>query len=260
MTFQPNPEPLRWITPDWPVPTTIHAATTLRHGGASQDKYASLNLGDHVGDDATAVAMNRQYLQQALALPSPPLWLKQVHGVDCVDAAESVTGCEADASFTTQAEVVCAVLTADCLPLLLCDKNGTAVAAVHAGWRGLAAGVVESAIAAMRGGVGGGGQLLAWLGPAIGAQRFAVGAEVRASFVARDNGAAAAFVAVERDANGEERWLANLCLLATLILKRAGVDEIYGGQWCSVSEHEAFYSYRRDGVTGRMATLIWMSP
>ncbi len=240
---------LRWIAPGWPAPKGIYAASTLRSGGVSVGEYATLNLGDHVADGATAVTTNRQRLQQALALPTAPSWLTQVHGVDCVDAADSALGCEADASFTIRPGVVCTVLTADCLPLLLCDKNGAAVAAVHAGWRGLAAGVIESTIAAM----GKGRALMAWLGPAIGPQRFEVGAEVRAAFVARDAEATAAFMPGE-----DGRWLADLYQLAKIILKKQGISDIYGGQWCTVSEPENFYSYRRDGVTGRMATLIWM--
>ncbi len=241
---------LRWITPGWPAPQGFYAASTLRSGGVSGGEYATLNMGDHVGDDATAVATNRQRLQQALALPSAPSWLTQVHGVACVDAADSALGCEADASCTLRPGVVCAVLTADCLPLLLCDKNGGAVAAVHAGWRGLAAGVIESTIAAM----GQGRTLMAWLGPAIGPQRFEVGAEVRAAFVARDAEASDAFIAGE-----EGRWLADLYQLARIILRKQGVNDVYGGQWCTASDAEHFYSYRRDGVTGRMATLIWMT-
>lgn len=240
---------LRWITPGWPAPKGVFAASILRSGGVSEGEYAALNLGDHVGDDAAAVQANRQRLQQALALPSAPQWLTQVHGVACVDAATNVPGCEADASITTQPGVVSVVLTADCLPLLLCDKKGGAVAAVHAGWRGLAAGVIESTIATL----GDGRTLMAWLGPAIGPQRFEVGAEVRAAFIARDAAAAAAFTPGESG-----RWWADIYRLASGILQKQGVNDIYGGQWCTVSAPENFYSYRRDGVTGRMATLIWL--
>ncbi len=240
---------LRWITPGWPAPKGIFAASTLRSGGVSEGEYAALNLGDHVGDEATAVQANRQRLLQALTLPAPPHWLTQVHGVTCVDVAASTPGCEADASVTTQPGVVSAVLTADCLPLLLCDKKGGAVAAVHAGWRGLAAGVIESTIA----GLGRDRTLMAWLGPAIGPRRFEVGAEVRAAFIARDAAAAAAFTPGEGG-----RWWADIYRLATGILQKQGVNDIYGGQWCTVSSPENFYSYRRDGVTGRMATLIWI--
>jgi len=240
---------LRWITPEWPAPATVRAATTLRHGGVSGGGYAALNLGDHVNDDGAAVATNRERLVAALQLPAAPHWLTQVHGIDCVDAATAPPGCEADACFSSKPGVVCAILTADCLPLLLCDKDGSAVAAVHAGWRGLAAGVIESAIAAM----GGGRELLAWLGPAIGPQHFEVGEEVRAVFVARDPAATGAFVPGEGG-----RWLADLYLLTRLVLEKQGVKSIHGGHWCTAGAPENFYSYRRDGVTGRMATLIWI--
>jgi len=242
---------LGWITPGWPAPDNIRAASSLRSGGTSMGEYASLNLGDHVKDDVAAVAVNRERLQQALALPALPAWLTQVHGVGCIDAANSAVGIEADASFTTQPGIVSAVLTADCLPILLCDKSGGAVAAIHAGWRGLAAGVVESTIAAM----GEPRELMAWLGPAIGPQRFEVGAEVRAAFVERDAVAATAFTPVR-----EGHWLADLYQLAKISLEKQGVNGIYGGEWCTANTPENFYSYRRDGVTGRMATLIWMMP
>ncbi|MBL1260900.1 MAG: peptidoglycan editing factor PgeF [Thiotrichaceae bacterium] len=242
-------ERLRWIVPDWPAPAHVRAASSLRCGGSSVGEYAGLNLGDHVADDLVAVAANRTRLQQALALPASPTWLTQIHGVDCVDAANSPIGIEADASFTSQTGIVSTVLSADCLPVLLCDQRGTSVAALHAGWRGLADGVIESTIAAL----GEPRTLMAWLGPAIGPQQFEVGAEVHAAFVARDAAAADAFVPV-RDGH----WHADLYQLARLILRKQGVSAIYGGQWCTVSSPEYFYSYRRDGVTGRMATLIWM--
>ena len=241
---------VRWITPDWPAPANVCAASSLRSEGVSSAAYASLNLGDHVADDGAAVNENRLRLQQALALPSSPKWLTQVHGIECVDAASSAIGAKADASFTTQAGIVSTVLTADCLPVLLCDKQGTTVAAVHAGWRGLAAGVIESTIAAM----GEARELMAWLGPAIGPQQFEVGDEVRAAFIARDAAAVDAFAPVRAG-----HWLADLYQLARIVLEKQGVSKVYGGEWCTVSRPEDFYSYRRDGVTGRMATLIWMN-
>ena len=241
---------VRWIAPDWPAPANVYAASSLRSGGVSVAEYAALNLGDHVADDGPAVKENRIRLQQALALPASPKWLTQMHGIECIDAASSAMGVEADASFTTKAGIVSAVLTADCLPVLLCDKQGTTVAAVHAGWRGLAAGVIESTIAAM----GEPQELLAWLGPAIGPQQFEVGNEVRAAFIARDAAAVEAFAPVRAG-----HWLADLYRLARIILGKQGVSKIYGGEWCTVSRPDDFYSYRRDGVTGRMATLIWMA-
>jgi len=241
---------VRWIVPDWPAPANVYAASSLRSGGVSVAEYAALNLGDHVADDRAAVKENRMRLQQALALPASPKWLTQVHGIECVDAANSAMAVEADASFTTQAGVVSVVLTADCLPVLLCDKQGTTVAAVHAGWRGLAAGVIESTIAVM----GEPQELMAWLGPAIGPQQFEVGDEVRAAFIARDAAAVDAFAPMRAG-----HWLADIYQLSRIVLEKQGVSEIYGGEWCTVSRPGDFYSYRRDGVTGRMATLIWMA-
>jgi YfiH family protein len=206
------------------------------------------NLADHVGDVSSAVAIRRAALR--VHLPAEPRWLTQVHGVRCIDAETSATGVEADASFARTPGIVCAVLTADCLPVLLCDESGSVVAAAHAGWRGLAAGVVEAAVAAM--GVPG-ERLLAWLGPAIGPTAFEVGDEVRAAFVEQISAAAAAFVARP---NG--KWLCDLYALARLRLAAVGVTCVFGGGRCTFSEPDDFYSYRRDGVTGRMASLIWL--
>ncbi len=237
------------IIPDWPAPERVHALTTTRLGGVSLPPYDSLNLGDHVGDDPVAVAENRRRLAAELGLPGEPRWLSQVHGIFSMEAASVSQGCEADASYTDTAGVVCAVLTADCLPVLLCDKDGKGVAALHAGWRGLLNGVIEQTIAAM----GGAGELMAWLGPAIGPQAFEVGNEVREAFIADASTAATAFVP---SPNG--RWLADIYALARQRLHRAGVVLVYGGEYCTYSEPERFYSYRRDGRTGRMASLIWL--
>jgi hypothetical protein len=240
---------LELILPSWPAPANVRAAVTTRRGGVSLPPYDTLNLGDHVGDDPAAVAGNRRRLVAALGLPAEPRWLSQVHGTFAVDAAVLGVGCEADASHTALPGVVCAVLTADCLPVLLCNRNGTQVAAVHAGWRGLLNGIIEQCIAAM----GGEDELLAWLGPAIGPQAFEVGEEVREAFVADTPEAVAAFAPLP---NG--RWLADIYALARQRLHRAGVTSVYGGGHCTFSEPERFYSYRRDGRTGRMASLIWM--
>jgi YfiH family protein len=236
----------RWIEPDWPAPAGIRAASTLRQGGASLGPYASLNLGAHVGDDTALVAENRRSLKAALNLPSEPVWLTQVHGTRAL-RADRPDGRAADAAFTGEPGVVCAVMTADCLPVLLCSRDGLRVAAVHAGWKGLAAGVIESAVAAL-----GTADLLAWLGPAIGPAAFEVGDEVRAAFLARTPAFAPGFR--ERE-NG--RWRADLYRLARVDLNRLGVSDIYGGGRCTHDEPADFFSYRRDGVTGRMATLIW---
>lgn len=237
-----------FIFPDWPAPATVRALQTTRRGGVSRPPYTSLNLGGHVGDDPAAVAANRARL--AAGLPAPPLWLEQVHGIGVVDADACVGRVEADAAVARRSGRVCAVMTADCLPVLLCDRAGTVVAAVHAGWRGLCAGVVEATVAAM--GVPA-GELLAWQGPAIGPAAFEVGDEVRAAFMARDAAAAVAFRAVRPG-----KWLADIWLLARQRLAAAGLGAVYGGGRCTASETETFYSFRRDGVTGRMASCIWL--
>ena len=240
-----------WIVPDWPAPLTVRAVTTTRHGGVSGGAWQSMNPADHVGDDPSAVAANRTRLADMLDLPGPPVWLQQVHGTHIVDAATAATGTQADGSWTTHSNVVCAVLTADCLPVLLSDRHGRCVGAVHAGWRGLAAGVLEAAVEAMR---PVSTELLAWLGPAIGPQAFAIGEEVRAAFIAQDPQAAVAF---ETGSDGKLR--ADLYQLARQRLATVGVEDAYGGRACTYTDAARFFSYRRDGVTGRMASLIWLS-
>lgn len=224
---------------------------TTRLGGVSRAPYESLNLGAHVGDDPEAVATNRQRLSRALALPQEPRWLTQVHGTQVVDAAICLPDCAADASYTTVPNVVCAVLTADCLPVLLCHRAGTCVAAIHAGWRGLAQGVIEAAVRSLPCHPA---ELLAWLGPAIGPTAFEVGGEVRDQFIAQDAASAAAFIPRHTD-----DYLADIYVLARLRLAKLGVTEVYGGGACTVNDAERFYSYRRDSVTGRMTTLIWFT-
>lgn len=239
-----------WITPDWPAPRAVRALSTLRAGGASRAAYAGLNLGDHVGDDAQAVADNRTALMHAANLPAAPCWLSQVHGARALDAAEWRAGTQADACWTAQPGQVCAVLSADCLPVLFCTRDGDRVAAAHAGWRGLLAGVLEAALAGMAAPAN---EVMAWLGPAIGPESFEVGDEVRAQFVAVFPAAQALF---RPGAGG--RWMADLYGLARLRLREAGVTAVHGGGWCTLREAERFYSYRRDGATGRMASLIWL--
>lgn len=238
------------IYPDWPAPEAVSAVSTTREGGLSHPPYASLNLADHVGDRPQAVRENRRLLSECLQLPAEPLWLQQVHGDSVVACHESGPRPAADASYTIGAGAVCAVLTADCLPVLFCDRQGTRVAAAHAGWRGLAGGVLERTVAALAVAPD---QLLAWLGPAIGPRAFEVGAEVRSTFIAQHAEADGAFAA---QVNG--RWLADLYRLARIRLRAAGVRAVYGGSFCTFSEPERFYSYRRDRVTGRMASLIWL--
>lgn len=235
---------------DWPAPANVHAVVTLRSGGISEACYTSLNPALHVGDDPGAVMANRRKISAMLRLPSEPVWLEQVHGCRVVEVQKDMLLPEADAGFTRQAGVVCAVMTADCLPLLLCNRQGTCIAVVHGGWRGLLAGVIENTVQAMAE-----KQVLAWLGPAIGPSCFEVGAEVRSAFVEKSADFAQAFQARE---NG--RWLADIYHIARIILAQLRIDSVYGGDCCTFSDPQRFYSYRRDGRTGRMAALIWMEP
>lgn len=241
---------LDFIEADWPAPSNVRAVATTRVGGVSVGAYASLNLGAHVGDDASAVSENRQRLRSALALPWDPAWLSQVHGTAVVEATAYDAPPTADASFSRSPGQACVVLTADCLPVLLCERNGTCVAAAHAGWRGLAGGVVESALRAMDVAPD---RVLAWLGPAIEQDMFEVGAEVREQFVARSAGNADAF-----QPNARGRWHADLYDLARRELARLGVKQVFGGGFRCYADRDRFYSFRRDGTTGRLATLVWM--
>ena len=240
--------PFEIIQPDWPAPANVRAFTTTRNGGFSQGQWAELNLGGSCGDDPNHVKQNRALLQTPL--PCEPHWLRQVHGNRVLawdDGFDS--GLEADAIVSNQTGQVCAVLTADCLPVLFCNKAGTKVAASHAGWRGLAAGVLEATVSAM---VSDPDELMAWLGPAIGPQAFEVGRDVYDTFVSLDTENASAF-----KSHGD-RWLADLYELAMLALARIGIEQVSGGQYCTWSEPDKFFSYRRDGVTGRMASVIWL--
>ncbi len=238
------------ITPGWSAPARVRAASTTRSGGVSRGAFAALNLGDHVGDAPGDVARNRELLVAALALPAEPCWLDQVHGVEVVPAHAHGAGRLADGAWTDRPGVVCAVMTADCLPILLADRSGTRVAALHGGWRGLVAGIVARGVEAL--GVDP-RELVAWLGPAIGPRAYQVGDEVRSAFTELGMRHAQAFTPV-----GEGRWLADLYGLARAELHGLGVREVGGGDRCTHSEPEFFYSYRRDGRTGRAATLIWM--
>ena len=239
------------IYPDWPAPANVFAVVTTRKGGVSRAPYQELNLADHVGDDPVSVANNRVLINQILTLPAEPAWLRQVHGDQVIDAAVPASNRSADAGFSRTAAVVCAVLTADCLPVLICNRQGDRVAAAHAGWRGLAAGVLEATVGAMDADPK---QLLAWLGPAIGPGAFEVGDEVREVFVDRHPRTAEAF---SRQDTG--RWLADIYQLARIRLASAGVTAVYGGGFCTFTESRLFYSYRRENTTGRMASLIWFS-
>lgn len=245
---------MKHIIPGWDAPASVRALVTTREGGGSRPPYDGFNLASHVGDDTRQVAANRLELRRML--PAEPLWLNQVHGTrvlmaeECSELSEHH---EADACVAKRPGQVCAVLSADCLPVLLADDAGTVVAAAHAGWRGLAAGVLEDTVAAMAVSPK---RLLAWLGPAISQPAFEVGAEVREIFCARDAHAAAAFVAQEGGGGG--KWLCDLYALARQRLVTSGVTRVSGGELCTFADSRRFYSYRRDGTTGRMAALIWL--
>ena len=255
-----------WLVPDWPAPANIHAATTLRTGGVSQGPYFSLNPAAHVNDDAEWVRHNRRIIRDMLSLPAEPVWLDQVHSNRVVKAvnppfAKGGSGDlqQADASYTHQSGVVCAVMTADCLPVLICSTDGTQVAAIHGGWRGLLAGVISNTVSTMQippnrppCNKEARGDLLVWLGPAIGPDCFEVGSEVRDAFLEKSAEFSNAF-----KEQGKGKWLADIYQLARIELAALGIANVYGGTSCTFTEHERFYSYRRDTQTGRMATLIW---
>ncbi len=254
-----------WLVPDWPAPATVRALCTTRSGGMSAPPYDSLNLGTHVGDDAVHVQHNRARFQQVLGARA--VFLNQVHGTRTLElGATTVDGQEADGCWTQQRALACTVMVADCLPILLCDRQGTRVAAVHAGWRGLAGeggnGVVEEIYprfmaAAPVGTAQAAPEIIAWLGPCIGPQAFEVGPEVRAAFVAHSPAAAQAFAPRPGD-----KWLADLAWLARQRLQTLGITGIYGNDgspgWCTVSNPSRFFSHRRDRVSGRFAASIWL--
>jgi len=278
------------IEPDWPAPAQVRAVFTLRRGGVSRPPYDSLNLGLHTGDDPAAVIENRRRVREALRLPREPAWLTQVHGtvvarLDDVASASPTAGTlkagsstpgapaadslasgmadisrayaaiRADAALTRAPCQICAIQVADCLPVLFAARDGSAVAAAHAGWRGLAGGVLEATVAALGAEPYGivADQLVAWMGPAIGPRHFEVGDEAREAFLARDGGAEAAFTP-----NARGRWQCDLYALARRRLEAVGVRQVYGGGWCTYADPARFYSYRRDGRCGRMAALVWI--
>jgi YfiH family protein len=240
--------PLDWIVPEWPAPAGVRALVTTRSGGASRGPFAAFNLGTRVGDDPSAVERNRELLRRHL--PADPVWLHQVHGAAAVDAESAGALARADAAVAHTRHAVCAVLTADCLPVLLAHRGARAVGIAHAGWRGLAAGVVEAAVARMAVPPG---EIVAWLGPAIGPRAYEVGRDVHDAFVASDAGAGAAFAP-----SGDGKFHADLYALARLRLAAAGVTAVSGGGFCTHAERERFYSYRRERSTGRFASLVWL--
>lgn len=249
MTAGTDAGSLQVLRPEWPAPAKVRAAFTLRQGGVSQAPYDSLNVGAHVGDEPAAVAENRRRLRVQLQLPREPAWIDQVHGTEVLDLDGSAATGAADAVLTRRPGPVCAVQVADCLPVFISVRDGSAVAAAHAGWRGLAAGVLEATVKRLavepR-------QLITWLGPAIGQAHFEVGEEVRQAFLAHDAGASGAFAA-----NARGRWQCDLAGLARRRLAALGVGGIFGGEWCTYADPARFFSYRRDGRCGRMAALIW---
>ncbi|MFO7189924.1 MAG: peptidoglycan editing factor PgeF [Pseudomonadota bacterium] len=237
-----------WIVPDWPAPPSVKAFITTRAGGVSAGPYASFNPSPRVGDDPAAVERNLEILRSVL--PADPVWLRQVHGTQVVDAASAAPYTEADGSVAHVRHIVCGVWTADCMPVLFADREGHAVGVAHAGWRGLAAGVLEATLARL--GVAP-ERVMAYLGPAISQRAFEVGNDVYEAFVNDDPEAADAFLP-----GAAGKYHADLYALARLRLARAGVKEVYGGGFCTYTQAERFYSFRRDRVTGRMASLIWL--
>lgn len=238
------------IVPQWPLPQGVAACSSTRIGGISMPPYDSLNLGAHCGDNPEHVEENRKRLFAAGNLPSKPVWLEQVHGKEVLKlTGEPYSSKRADASYSNTPGTVCAVMTADCLPVLFCNRAGTEVAAAHAGWRGLCAGVLEETVACFADKPE---NIIAWLGPAIGPDAFEVGAEVRAAFMAHDPQADLAFVP------RADKYLADIYQLACQRLANVGVTHLYGGDRCTFSESETFFSYRRDNTTGRMASFIWL--
>lgn len=239
-----------FIQPSWPAPQNVKAYTTLRSGGISLPPYHSFNLALHVEDNNDHVAANREKLTQLLHIPSEPIWLNQVHGTNIIEATVHNRNQVADASFTTIKNHVCVTMTADCLPILSCNKEGNYVSAIHAGWRGLAAGIIGKTLQAAAG-----PDLLVWLGPAIGPQHFEVGQEVYEIFTSQQTQHQTAFTPYT-----DKTWLANIYELARQQLTSLGIIQIYGGEYCTYTQPELFFSYRRDkGKTGRMASLIWIT-
>ena len=241
-----------WLKADWSAPAGIVAGTTMRQGGVSRGKYASFNLGAHVGDVPEHVARNRDLFRGHFGLRADPPWLQQVHGTQVIRNPVGNTIREGDAIYSDQETVICAVLTADCLPVLLCSTDGAETAAVHAGWRGLCNGVIEATLAEF---AAPGESILAWLGPAISQDAFEVGDEVRASFLSVHTNAENCF-----RQNSSGRWQADLYALARQRLAASGVSAVSGGTRCTYSESDIFFSYRRDGQCGRMATFIARGP
>jgi len=240
------------IIPDWPAPGNIQALSTTRKGGYSLPPYEGLNLGLHVKDQAETVAKNREYLIEIAKLPSSPYWLDQNHSAHVIPSTKWQKNIQADAIFSSTPHHICTIMTADCLPILLCNHQGTMVAAIHAGWRGLAAGIIEQTVIQFSCLPS---DIMAWFGPAIGSKQFEVGSEVYDAFCQRSPSAKHAF-----EQTDSTHYLADIYLLASQHLNKLGIHNIFGGHFCTVTEQQRFFSYRREGITGRMASMIWIEP
>jgi len=251
---QPNTS-LHLITPDWPAPSQVRAIVTTRKGGYSVSPYDSFNLGEYTDDDVKAVRLNRRKLEAHIGIPNIR-WIKQVHGVDVIDVykSDSSNTLEADGCYTESVNQVCAIVTADCLPILICNREGSRVAALHAGWRGLANGIIETGL--NRSGIPP-EDALVWFGPSIGVEAYQVGEDLRQVFMSTgrytDEAIYSNFVS-----SGDNKYMCNLIGLARAELATLGVKDVYGGNHCTYSEPGSFYSYRRDGDTGRFASLVWI--
>jgi len=243
-----------WLVPDWPAPVNIHAATTLRTGGVSKEPYLSLNPATHVNDLTERVLQNQKIISDMLNLPADPIWLDQIHSNRIVKAEKTATPQQADASYSNESGVVCVVMTADCLPLLICSKDGKKIAAIHAGWRGLLSGGISNSISELAcvAPIAKPTDLLVWLGPAIGPNCFEISVEVCEAFVEKSKHYEKAF---KLQNNG--KYLADIYQLAKIELNTLGIINIYGGTYCTMTEKDRFFSYRKNNQTGRMATLIW---
>ena len=237
-----------WLQADWPAPSFIQAGTTLRQGGVSRGEYSSLNIAAHVGDELAMVEKNRL----SLNLPNEPQWLEQIHSTKAILLPHEKSVPKADAAYTEKKNIICSVMTADCLPLLITNKQGSCVAAIHAGWRGLCNGIIEATIKSLPAEPE---SLLVWLGPAIGPDVYEVGEEVYDAYTKDNNEAKQAFTSVS-----EKHWLFDIYELAKLRLQKLGIKQVYGGDHCTFTEKDMFFSYRRDKVTGRMASMIWIEP
>ncbi len=239
-----------WMWADWPAPKKIRAGTSLRFGGCSRWPYQDLNLALHVGDLPENVIKNRKILTRHLSLPTAPVWLEQIHGAKIISIDAGPENFSADGSYTTQQNKVCAVMTADCVPILFCDVGGTQIGAIHAGWRGICCGIIEKAVQAFSRPA----SLQIWIGPCISSQHYIVGKAVYEQCLAHSIRLKSAFHQINTD-----HWYCDLVKIVKIILKKSGVDSIHESGLCTYTEDSLFYSYRRDGKTGRMATMIWMA-